>query len=68
MSRRVIDLTEEIKDAKSYVTILPNGFPEEDWGVYIDFKQYRLDYDLALVSGKHFTMHKWGLDEEVIYE
>tara|TARA_R110000851_G_C12841284_1_gene541796 strand:+ start:42 stop:296 length:255 start_codon:yes stop_codon:yes gene_type:complete len=62
---RIIDLTEEVSDAKSFVMVLPNGFPEEYWGVHVDFKQHRLDYDLAIVDGDYYTMSKWGLGEAV---
>ena len=68
MSKRVIDITEEVWRAKKSIVTLPTGFPEESWEDHVDFKQYRLDYDLVEVEGSYYKIGKWGLGEEVIYE
>lgn len=65
---RIIDLTEDIDWAKKVVTILPCGTPEEPWEVYIDFKQYRLDYSLGKYKDKYYKLTKFGLGDEVEYE
>lgn len=62
----IIDLTQEIEDAKRFVTILPCGNPEEPWEVYVDFKQYRLDYKLAKVGNEYWIIGKFGLLRKVL--
>ncbi len=61
----IIDLTQEIEDAKSFVTTTYCGLPEEPWEVYVDFKQYRLDYKLAKVGNEYWTIGKFGLLDQV---
>ncbi len=58
---RIIDLTDEITLAKkTNMKDTYNLFWEEE----IDFKQYRLDYDLAEYLGGYFYINKYGLGEE----
>ncbi len=63
---RVLDITEEVWAAKKRVYILPTGVPEEAWEDYIDFKQYRLDFDLVEVEGSIYRIGKWGLGDEIL--
>ena len=62
---KILDITEEVWAAKKRVYILPTGFPEEPWSDYIDFKEYRLNYDLVEVEGSYYTINKFGLGFEV---
>ena len=62
---KILDITEEVWAAKKRVYILPTVFPEEPWSDYIDFKGYRLAYDLVEVEGSYYTINKFGLGFEV---